>query len=153
MILINCTNCAFTVRIFGSDESEMQGLVGPGSDWWPDKYPCTKCGGKMKVTTIDAKMLANLRVVDLNPQEAFVAFSGGGIPSDLNCTVESVKALLEGAVIEKVEAHTVSGTRRSLLNSITLKSGERIYLASSVHGAVVYRIASPHNYTKEALHE
>jgi len=153
VIFISCTECGFTVRVFGSDDAEMENLVGPGSDWYPDKFPCPKCEGSAAITSIEGKMLPNLKVIDLNPQEAFVAFSGGGLPPEWDCTVTSVQNVLVNSTIESVSLRPIAGTKRCCLDSITLRGGMRVYLASSVHGAAVYRIAGPHSYTKEAVGE
>jgi len=153
MIFIRCSNCAFTMRVFGSDSAEMEGLVGPKSEWYPDRYPCPKCGERARTVVLDAKMLANLNVLDLNPQEAFVAFSGGGLPGQGRCGAEVVKRALVGAIVKTVSVRHIKGTERCCLDSITLEDGKTLYLASSVYGAAVYRIAEPHSYVGEALGE
>ncbi len=153
MIVILCPRCLFAMRIIGKPE-EVDMLVGSRSDYWPDKYTCPRCDGSARGVLeieIDSKAMSKLDLVDLTPEEAFAALNGLGIPTEHKCFLEVVQALLKYP-IKNVKGEDVPGTTRSVIHSIELVDGTKIYLGSSPLGAVVYRITPPFSY-KEMTRE
>jgi hypothetical protein len=150
MLIIACQKCGTAVRTVG-EFGEVQHLVGPGSDWYPDKYPCHKagCDGTgVIVTNTEPKVLQSLDIVDLTPQEAFVAFHGMGLPTEHECGVMAVDRAFEASPVAKVHARNIKGTGRCAIDNIELEDGTKIFLGCSTHGAVVYRISKPHSYAE-----
>lgn len=150
MILVACLPCGLVLRIIG-DPQELQ-LVGPGSDFWPNAFPCPYCEKNaigMKETEADPNALSALKVIDLTPQDAFIAFNGMGLPREQKCTKEHVEQLFQMPV-RRVRGHQTS-TDRFLLERIEFWDGTMLYLGASPEGAIVYRIAAPPMHAQEAL--
>jgi hypothetical protein len=151
MITLACLTCRLALRLSG-DDREMDYLVGIRSDWYPDRYPCPRsaCEGKMVLTdTIASTDLENLEFHSLNAVEAFQALNGMGLPPERACNAEKVGEAMRGGTIVAMELQDLSGFNRTVLYSLTLDNGIRIYFGSSPEGAVVYRIAHPYSYVKE----
>lgn len=145
MIFVACSNdaCMFTARILVAEAGEADLLVGPSSDWFPDKYPCPVCGERC---VISASIDAGRRFVDLSVREAFMAFAGAGLPSEQECSATAVRALLEGAQISKAHTRHISGSNRCCLDRIELQDGTIIHIGASALGASVYRVQRPEKY-------
>jgi hypothetical protein len=106
------------------------------------------CGEACAIST---KLLDDRRErVYLTPQEAFVAFAGGGLPEESECSAARVAQLLKGARVKDVTTRHIQGTSRCALDSIELEDGTKLYLGASTHGASVYRVQAPHSYTRGA---
>jgi hypothetical protein len=151
MITLACLKCQVALRLSGEFD-EMDFLVGMKSDWYPDRYPCPTggCGGTMTLTdTIASVDLEKLRVHDLNPQEAFQAMHGMGLPKERECSAELVLKTLVGHLVTSVDIQDLRGSNRSVIHSLTLENGVRLYLGSSPFGAVVYRVAPPRSHVQE----
>lgn len=154
MITLACLTCRLAIRTTAkTDETvELDFLVGMKSEWYPDRYPCPspECLGLMTLTdTIASEELKNLELYDLTPQEAFQALNGCGLPQERGCTKEAVIEAMTGQEVTSIEVFTVPNTRSSILKSIQLSNGYRIYLGAGPAGATVYRIAPPRSYVKE----
>jgi hypothetical protein len=152
MIIVACLPCGLVLRVMG-DPQELQ-LVGPESTFWPNSFPCPRCEKNsigMMETEADPNALSALEVVDLTPQEAFIAFNGLGLPKEQNCTAERVEELF-GTPVRHIKGHQTN-TNRFILEHIEFWDGTKLYLGAAPSGAIVYRIAPPSCYTKEALHE
>ena len=145
MIFITCPSddCGFVARIHVDDVPEADSLIGPGSDWYPDNYPCPRCGEKSSFNVRSDPMS---RFTDLTPKEAFVAFSGVGLPSEQECSASKVRTLLLENKIKDVTTKHINGTSRCLLETIELDNGMVLYLGSSALGACVYRVKEPKSY-------
>ena len=155
MILIACTVCRLAIRAQGNPE-EMDHLVGQRSDWYPDKYPCprSECTGLMVIAdAVEPESLGYLEIHDLSPQESFQAFMGLGLPEEKDCNVSLVRQLMRGSKIISLDLHGLPGTQRSILHSLLLESGVRVYLGTSPQGVVVYRVVPPRSLTQEILDE
>jgi hypothetical protein len=151
MITLACTKCFVALRMSG-EFGEMDFLVGMKSDWYPDRYPCptSGCGGTMTLTdVIDSKDVEKLRIYDLSPQEAFQALHGMGLPKERECSAELVLETLVGGKVTAVDIQDLAGSNRSVIHSLVLESGHRLYLGSSPFGAVVYRVAPPRSHVQE----
>ena len=149
MIFISCTlvDCGFVARIHGPDVAEADHLVGPGSQWYPDRYPCPVCGERCAFST--RTLEHNVSVIDLTPHEAFIAFSGAGLPEDSECSASRVAELLCSERIKSVSTRHIRGTNRCTLDRIVLESGVVLHLGASTHGACVYRVQQPSSYAEE----
>jgi hypothetical protein len=155
VITLACVNCLLAMRTTG-EFSEVDYLIGIKCDWYPDRYPCPRsgCFGKMTLTdVIEPRLLDQLEVHDLTPQEVFQALQGMGLPKERACTVEDVHAVLHGQRVIFLDLQSVPNSTRSVLHSFTMESGQRVFLGSSPQGAVVYRIAPPRQVAKEVLGE
>jgi hypothetical protein len=149
VIFIYCTltTCRFVARIHGPDVEEVDHLVGPSSQWYPDKYPCPVCGERCAIST--RSFDENYKCVDLTPQEAFIAFSGGGLPGEAECSASRVSSLLVQERVTNVKTRHIKGTNRCVIDRLQLESGIVLHLGASVHGACVYRVQEPPNYTED----
>jgi len=139
MILILCPSCAMAVRTAGDDAED---LLGKESPYYPDKYPCPRCGAMAKLMD---KHGGVMDVRDLQPAEAYAAFNGLGLPEERDCGEVAVKQLLSGARVVRVHTRYVH-SGRCCLDRIEIEGGATVHLGSSSLGAVVYRISSPHSY-------
>jgi hypothetical protein len=148
MVFISCTSvsCDFVAGITVVDVDEAESLIGPKSEWYPDKYPCPTCGERCAFSTrkLDERRTQHF----LNPMEAFVAFSGAGLPSEDECSSARVRGLLETKRVKSVVTRHIRGTSRCTLDCIELEDGTKLYLGASTHGACVYRVQSPHIYAE-----
>lgn len=146
MVFFSCTSssCPFVMSVQATDDAEAAALIGPESDWYPDQYPCPICGERCVCST---KLLDERRMqLSLTPQEAFIAFAGGGLPDEQECSAAAVEKLLSGAQVKGVCARHIQGTNRCTIDYLELEGGVRMYLGSSVHGACVYRVQGPQSY-------
>lgn len=153
MITIACIKCHLALRTTG-DFNEVDYLVGMKCEWYPDKYPCPRsgCNGKMTLTdVIESSVLELLEVHDLTPQECWQAFQGLGLPAERACTPEAVADAMQASVVISVDMQAISNDKRTIIHSILLGTGVRVYLASSPQGAMVYRIAQPRSVVQEVL--
>jgi hypothetical protein len=146
VIIIACQECASAVRIVGEND-ELNMLLGEGNaEWYPDNYPCptATCKGKAELMDgIESAALRLLTIYDLNPQEAFAAFHGLGLPSERDCGPTAVKEALLNNRIKDVDVRLIRGSNRSVVHRLTLENGMILYLGSSPFGATVYRISVP----------
>ena len=153
MILIICPQCAFAARVIGDDD-EVDQLVGEGSDFWPDHFPCPRCGARARgVAELDVSVveLDHLRLRDLNPQEALAAFSGLGLPDEQLCTKALLETLLREQPIRRVGAQDIEGSKRCYLHHLELWDGTKIYFGAGSGGAIVYRVTNPLSYTERVI--
>lgn len=162
MIVVVCLPCSLVVRVMPLNASspastqELEQLVGTRSDFWPNRYPCPRCGANaqgMLERAADPNALALLKLQDLTPQEAFAAFNGCGFPDEQHCSMAAVQALLLEQPIRRVVGTDVRGAERIIVDHFELWDGSRVYFGSGGDGAVVYRITRPVSYTKKALAE
>lgn len=152
MILVACTTCGFTLRIEGSDEMELSGLVGDLSEFYPDKYPCPGDGCKAHARAfapaeISARAATQLRVVDVTPQEAFAAFNGLGLPKERSCYIDEVRSMFEAGV-KNISGKDLPGTTRCMVDHVELTDGTKIYFGASTEGATIYRVTRPISYVE-----
>lgn len=153
MITLACVACRLALRAMG-DITEMDYLIGERCEWFPDRYPCPRsgCGARMTLTDVlGSEDLASLEVRDLNPQEVFQALQGMGLPEERQCDVAATREALRGQRIISIDMQGLPDTSRTLVYSLLLDSGYRIYLGASPLGVVVYRIAPPRSVTTEVL--
>ena len=155
MITLACLTCHLALQISG-EHDELDYLIGMRSDWYPDRYPCPSsgCKGNMVLTdTVDPKALEQLDVHYLNPQEAFQALHGMGLPEERQCNEAASLQALVGRTIKSAELRGVSGSNRTVIHSLTLDNDSRVYVGSSPFGALIYRIAAPPGTVQRVLTE
>ncbi len=75
-----------------------------------------------------------------------MAFNKVGLPGEHECGATVVEKLLKEHRIVDIDARHISGTNRCTLDQLKLDNGMILFLASSVHGACVYRITKPESY-------
>lgn len=142
MILLLCSDCGFLARVHVEDDNDAR-MVGEGTAWHPNSYPCPRCSGYCRVTDGQGILAAP---IDLTPQEAFAAFSGVGLPDEQECSAHTVRSLIRQHGVKDVTTYPVVGTKRCLLERIQLNNGWELYLGASTHGPCVYKIkkGGPH---------
>jgi len=130
-------------------------------------WRCSKCDGEFQVHPMDSslhllqiKMHCPISGCDgtiMTVTEAkgqprkikgdvlFRAVNGMGLPEEQDCSVKRVrKALLEKKVVS-VDLEDVHGKKRSIIRSIGLEDGTRVFLSTVNDGAVVYRVSEVKN--------
>lgn len=153
MIYIVCKSCRYTLRVSG-DPAEIEHLFGSNNAWYPDKFPCVRCGGfSSNESFIYPDALKTLDVIDLTPQEAFAALNGLGIPEEQECGPLAIQKVFDESRVKKAHTKLISGTNRSVLEFLEFDNGTRMYFGVSPMGATIYRITYRHSYTKEILNE
>lgn len=145
MIIIVWPGTKLAIRTVGEFD-EVEHLLGPKSEWYPDKYPHpdpeVKELGSFQ-NAIDARAMPELDLHDVTPQEAFAALSGLGLPNERDCGTTAVERVFESQGVKKVHMRQVNRANRTIIDSIEFDDGTRMFLASSPVGAVVYRISKP----------
>lgn len=147
MILIACEHCDHALRVTG-DPEEISCLLGEQSDFWPSKHTCFNCGKGASyclVAEATAAAMALLVIVDLNPQEAFAALTGFGLPGERTCCSEVVLPYFNQLGIT-VKGSQPRGQSIFRVEELTFPDGTTMFLAPSAMGAVIFRIKRPHSY-------
>jgi hypothetical protein len=90
---------------------------------------------------------------DLTPHEAFAAFNGFGLPEEQDCALESVQKLLAEQPVRKVVGTSITGMRRTIIDSLELWDGTRVYFGAGAEGACIYRIVRPTMYAEKVIAE
>jgi hypothetical protein len=162
MIVIACTPCAFAMRVMPESVTsirsvqELDQLIGKRSDFWPDKYPCPKCGQMatgFAEREVDGRVLQLMELKEVTPQEAFAALNGLGFPDEQKCSLGAVQELLRGQPFRKLVGTDVVGMERTIVDYIELWDGTKVYFGSGAEGAVIYRITRPVSYANKQLTE
>lgn len=143
-----CANCRTAVRVLSPE-----GNILEGSQWFPNKYPCPKCSADSQVIEerlIPADILPLITFIDLTSLEAFVAYSGVGLPKEKEFTGEAIQQLLRETPIRRVVGEDVKGgSGRFILEYLELWDGTQLYFGASPAGAVIYRIKNRGSYVEE----
>lgn len=146
-MIVVCTDCSAALRI-QTEDAAAKLLVGDKSDFWPDKYPCYKCGAR-SVGYLDPEValeaLSAMSIVDLTHEEAYAAMLGLGLPDERTCCEEVLVPLFAASGL-KVKGRQIRNTTRYCVDSIEFPDGTKIHLAASPQGATVYRIVAKHSY-------
>lgn len=151
-MLVPCLQCYSAVRVI-DDPTSIQLLVGKGSEFSPDKYPCVVCSElctAIAESEAEAEALQKLKVRDLNAQEYYAALNGLGTPDEMICDEATVTELLAKPV-KKVVGYNLPGTTRFLVETVEVEGGIKLHFGAGAAGAVVYRITRPTSYTQRAL--
>lgn len=149
MILILCPKCRCALRVTG-DVAEMHALVGPGSEFWPDKFACFKCEGPAQgFLESEIELKAAVEIKDVSPGEAYAAIHGLGVMQERDISTEIVRELLSTHPVRRVVCKDIIGAARVMVETIELWDGTRLHFGASNEGAVIYRVTQPHSYVKE----
>ena len=145
MIYIVWPKARLVVRVTGP-EDRIAYLVGDECRWHPDQYPMPlrdryELGSVAEAA--DASALGNVELRELSAEEAFVAFSGLGLPEERDCRPCAVRQQFESAV-RCVEAEPLPGTNRTLIRSIVFDEGSELFLGAAPEGAIAYRLSKRH---------
>lgn len=143
MIVVYCRECLRGARVLG-EQDELFPLVGPASEFWPDRFRCVYCDGPAMGALeleVEASFLQQLRLAELTAQELFGIQMGLGLPNERGCDFETVRDLFLHKRVERVAGTDVRNSTRCVLSCIYFEDGTRLYLGASPQGAVVYRIA------------
>lgn len=149
MIVIACSKCSHALRVNG-EVRDVDSLVGQGSEYWPDKYPCYNCGEKASgflTPEVSALAMQALIITDVSPEEAFAALNGLGIPSERTCCEEVILPYFESVGIQ-VKGKQMRGQTRFILEELTFPDGTRMQIGASPQGAIIYRLVKRHSYVK-----
>jgi len=145
-MFIICDSCPAGLRVVGEAE-EIRSLISGR-----EKYSCYSCGDTVSLAPFaDNDVLRIKDVRTVSPMEAHLALEGLGLPEERECAAEIVASLLIHQKIKKVTTRSVPNTGRSVLEAIEFEDGTTMFLGSSAHGALVYRIRRPFKYTERAL--
>jgi len=141
-----CTNCREGLRVVG-ELAEVKSLIEDRAE-----HRCYACGGECEVGLFaDNDLIREKRIRTLTPMEAHLALEGLGLPEERECAAEIVVGVFQQKKVTNVLARSVPNTGRSVIDSIEFEDGTTVFLGSSTHGALVYRIRRPHSYTEAAL--
>lgn len=148
MIYLKCssTSCNFVAGISSQGLVEIEALIGPNSEWYPDKYPCPKCGASCVLQKTCPPAAGSITY--LSAQEAFCAFSGAGLPVEQECGFSYVEKVLRTKRIVSVAGRQVRGTKHCLIDSLLLEDGTILFLSASAHGACVYKVQGSAAFTE-----
>jgi hypothetical protein len=146
-----CIRCCLAIRVLDQGP-EVDFLVGEKSDFWPVRYPCPECGRNTKPVSEDIPpdLHRKLQIMDLTAKEAFIAYSGVGLPKQRKFSGEELETKLKETPIKSVQGMTVDGeSGRYLIDSLELWDGTKVFFGASPQGAVIYRVAPPTSYADE----
>lgn len=132
--LLLCHRCAAGISLIGDNRSVLEGVT----------LRCPNCCSERVhrhlQEEVDPAILSKSSIRPLTPEEALMALEGIGYPEEQHCDADTVRRLLQTVGVT-VSVKDVEGTSRSVVDFLELPSGTRLYLGSSAHGAVVYRVA------------
>jgi hypothetical protein len=158
MMIVACSNiqeCEAVYRVLG-DWAEVQTLVGPRSEFWPQGYTCPKCNGPAQgamETDIDPQVLAGFQIREIEAQEMYRAQYGMGLPEEMDCRREVIEQALRENPIRRISGHEVAGANRFVLEHLELWDGTKIHFGASTHGAIITRVVPPHSYVAKVSKE
>lgn len=157
MILIVCNdgNCGTVTRVMG-EQDQLLSLLGPGSEYWPDKFKCPRCEGLSTAefeANLDPAGVNARNFIELEVQEMFLVQMGMGTPEQRDCRPHIIAEMFKSKKVHKIHARVVPGTWRTILEIIEFDDGSKMYFGASTHGASVYRITAPLKHTEQALQE
>lgn len=155
-LMIICSGCGAVYRVFDTIEGgDNEQLIGPLSEWWPDKYTCPRCGAQAAGAeeALLPRSVQTSDIVDLTPIEMFSALNGFGLPEELPTSVENLTEVLRSSAVKRVVGSNVPNTKRCVVDFIELESGVKVYFGASTHGAVAYRVVRPTSYAQRVIKE
>jgi len=123
-----CEVCSFSafIAVVDPELGLLQGNI---------RCPSKDCSGSLLATKTkikEAKFYSARALWDLSV--------GLGKKEDSWIPEARLKKILEGAVIKEIEVVELEGKNRCIINNITLSDNTVVHLASSTHGATVYKV-------------
>lgn len=133
MIFVVCTKCSQAIRAIDTPPdialkdipAELRGA-------------CPACGGDMQFA--EERTSGGREVRDLTFEEMYYWLTVGALPEERQTDAATVSRTLTGAVIQQVKLAPLVGGG-TVLCSLILGDGTRVYLGASPEGALVYRMA------------
>jgi hypothetical protein len=146
---IACPCLQFAIHVVG-DPEEIQSLLGDESPHAEARCPlCRKALSRAPHLDSELAPLVQDVLRDLSPVEAHLVLEGMGFPDERDCVAEIVKALLVNQRVRSVAGHTLRGTARTAIDSITMEDGTTLFFGAS---SIVYRVRKPNPFmSKEVL--
>lgn len=141
MMVAVCLPCKAGFRVKGAD---VDALLGPSSEFWPDGFTCPHCSkpahGYLENEVSEA-VYAILEIRDLTAVEAYAALTAGvGLPEDRDCRKEVLEAVVKEVPIRRVIGRDLPNTKRFEIDYLELWDGTRIYFGASANSAIIYRV-------------
>jgi hypothetical protein len=148
MVYLVCPDCRVGLRIGPGELGEFEGLfeVRP-SCLGMKAYPCFRC--ELEQATLSTEHPDDVELFDVNPQEAFAAINGLGLPSEQECNGTAVADVFLEKKVKHVTTRMIRNSHRCILDNIEFDDGTKMYFGASAGGAIVYRIAPRHSYAQE----
>jgi hypothetical protein len=146
VIVFPCTACGLGVRLLEGIE-DLESLNSGA-------YACAGCGGKVSPILemeISPAAMQALNIRDLTKEEFFAAEAGLGLPEEKVVSLARLNQLLRETPVRSIKGRDVAGESRTIVDELELWDGTRVFLASSMYGATVYRIRPPQSYTNRVL--
>ena len=145
-----CSCLQFAIHAVG-DPIEIRELLGADSPHAEAR--CPECKKQLqRASCIDPDLHARVASVlrDLTPHEAHLVLEGMGFPEERDCVADVVRSVMNQKV-RSIDAHTVRGTARTVIESITMEDGTTLFLSGTGWGALVYRIRVPKPFVSKEL--
>lgn len=149
MITVSCPGCKHALEVHG-DHAEIHSLVGAGSEFASSGYHCYNCGGdavSCLTAQVSAAALRELIITRVNPQEAYAALNGFGVPAERVCCEDVVDPLFSSVGLT-VKGGRVPNTLLYRVEEITFPNGDTMFLAPSPLGVVIHRVRKRHSYAE-----
>ena len=146
MVYLECPECRVGLRISPGEPGEFEALfeVSLSSSFSMRVYPCFRCG--QEKACLSTEHPEGVELFDVNPQEAFAAINGLGLPGEQECGGAAVADVFLEKRVKNVKTQMIRNSHRCILDSIEFDDGTKMYFGASAGGATVYRIASKHSY-------
>jgi hypothetical protein len=149
MVYLVCPDCHVGLRISPGEPGELEALLEVDPRGLGMKaYPCFRC--ELEQAGLTTEYPEGVELFDVNPSEAFAAINGLGVPTEQECNGAAVVEAFLKKRVKNVTTRMIRNSHRCILDNIEFDDGTKMYLGASAGGAIVYRIAPKHSYTKEA---
>lgn len=77
--------------------------------------------------------------------ELYQAAAGLGLMTERDCSPETLQRVMVGSRVVVAEIQETGDPQKSILMSLTFENGKVVHLASSVKGAIVYKVTEVSN--------
>jgi hypothetical protein len=158
MMLVVCSSitCKTVTRIYAGSVSELTGLVGERSEWWPNKYQCPSCNEQATAAyegRVDPNEFQGFNVRELEAADFFRFMMGVGLPEEQDCRLEVLVEIFKAGKVAKIAGHSIKGTKRYCVDWLEMEDGTKLYFGASAHGATVFRITKRPNFSEQVTGE
>lgn len=153
MMLVVCASvsCKTVTRIYASSVSELTGLVGERSEWWPSRYKCPSCEGQATAVyegRVDPNEFQGFDIRSLEAADFFRFMMGVGLPEEMECQLEVLVEIFKAGKVAKLAGHPVRGSKHFCMDWMEMEDGTRLYFGASSHGATIFRITKKTNFAE-----
>ncbi len=140
MIYVLCRSCKSCLRVSPGQPGELEAMMsGLQAKCWDCEQP---------LIIHNEVPVEDIHVIDVNPQEAYAAVNGLGLPTEKDCTAAAVTQLLTERRVTRVSATQIRDSHRCIIEYLELEDGSKVYLGSSAYGATVFRVSNPISYVE-----